>query len=76
MKEFTHLHLHTDYSMMDGCQKPDQLFGRLKELGMKRVAITNHGNMINMPKLIEKGEKDGIQVIPGCELWHSPPYPS
>jgi DNA polymerase-3 subunit alpha len=69
VKDFVHLHLHTDYSMMDGCQKPEQLFNRIKALGQKKLAITNHGNMINMPQLIEKGAKEGIQVIPGCELY-------
>jgi DNA polymerase-3 subunit alpha len=66
---FVHLHLHTDYSMMDGCQKPSMVFERLKELGMNKVAITNHGNVINMPYMIEQGTKAGIQVIPGCEFY-------
>lgn len=68
-KQFVHLHLHTDYSMMDGCQKPSMVFERLKELGMDKVAITNHGNVINMPYIIEQGAKQGIQVIPGCEFY-------
>ncbi len=66
---FVHLHLHTDYSMMDGCQKPSMVFERLNELGMNKVAITNHGNVINMPYIIEQGAKKGIQVIPGCEFY-------
>lgn len=66
---FVHLHLHTDYSMMDGCQKPSMVFERLTELGMNKVAITNHGNVINMPYIIEQGAKKGIQVIPGCEFY-------
>lgn len=66
---FVHLHLHTDYSMMDGCQKPAVVFERLKELGMNKVAVTNHGNVINMPYIIEQGAKKGIQVIPGCEFY-------
>ncbi|MDD3412595.1 MAG: PHP domain-containing protein [Lachnospiraceae bacterium] len=68
-KDFVHLHLHTDYSLMDGLQQPSELFKRATELGLKKIAITNHGNMINMPKLIQEGEKHGIQVIPGCELY-------
>jgi DNA polymerase-3 subunit alpha len=55
--------------MMDGCQKPEVVFDRLKELGMDKVAVTNHGNVINMPAIIEKGAKKGIQVIPGCEFY-------
>lgn len=69
MSDFVHLHLHTDYSMMDGCQKPAVVFDRLEELGMNKVAITNHGNVINMPYMIEQGAKKGIQVIPGCEFY-------
>lgn len=69
MSNFVHLHTHTDYSLMDGCQKPEVLFERLKELGMNKVAITNHGNVINMPYMIQKGLKAGIQVIPGCEFY-------
>lgn len=69
MSNFVHLHLHTDYSMMDGCQKPEVVFQRVKELGMNKVAITNHGNVINMPYMIEKGAKVGVQVIPGCEFY-------
>jgi DNA polymerase-3 subunit alpha len=69
MSDFVHLHLHTDYSMMDGCQKPAMVFDRLKELEMNKVAITNHGNVINMPYMIEQGAKKGIQVIPGCEFY-------
>ena len=66
---FVHLHLHTEYSLMDGCQKIDTVLDRLKELGMNKVAVTNHGNVINMPAIIEKGAKKGIQVIPGCEFY-------
>jgi DNA polymerase-3 subunit alpha len=54
---------------MDGCQKPSMVFDRVKELGMNKVAVTNHGNVINMPYIIEQGAKKGVQVIPGCELY-------
>ena len=74
-QEFVHLHLHTDYSLLDGCMKIEQLFGRCEELGIKKVAVTNHGNIINMPKIISDGAKRGIQVIPGCELYVSWDYP-
>ena len=73
---FVHLHLHTDYSLMDGCQKSSDLFTRLKELGMNRVAITNHGSTINMYKIISDGAKQGIQVIPGCEFYVCWDYPA
>ena len=54
---------------MDGCQKIDTTIKRMKELGMNKFAVTNHGNVINMPYLIEKGAKEGVQVIPGCEFY-------
>ena len=54
---------------MDGCQKIDTVLDRMKELGMTRFAVTNHGNVINMPAIIEKGAAKGIQVIPGCEFY-------
>lgn len=68
-QNFCHLHLHTDMSIMDGAMKVDTLFDLCEKYNMKKVAITNHGNMINMPKFILDGEKRGIQVIPGCELY-------
>lgn len=74
-KDFTHLHLHTHLSMMDGCMHEKVLFETLKKNGMKRVAITNHGHMINMPKAIEEGRKNGIQVIPGSEVYITWDYP-
>lgn len=60
-----------DFSVLDGATKIESLIERCKELGMNKVAVTNHGNMINMPKIIKAGEKEGIQIIPGCELYIS-----
>ena len=67
--DFIHLHLHTHLSMMDGCMHHDVMFNRLKELGMNKVAITNNGNVMDMPKIVNQGAKEGIQVIPGCEVY-------
>lgn len=58
-----------DASLMDGAMKIESLFAQAKKFGMSKIAITNHGNMINMPHYIWKGEREGIQVIPGCELY-------
>lgn len=60
---------------MDGACKFQDLIKRCKELNFKKVAITNHGNIINMPKMILDAEKEGIQVIPGSELYVSWDYP-
>lgn len=68
-QKFCHLHIHTDMSLMDGAMKIDTLLEQAKKFGMKQIAITNHGNMIDMPKWMWAGEKEGIQIIPGCELY-------
>ena len=73
--EYVHLHLHTHLSMMDGCMHHEVLFDKLKEQGVDKVAVTNHGNIINMPKIMEQGAKEGIQVIPGCEVYMTWDYP-
>ena len=45
IKNFVHLHLHTEYSLLDGVGKIDDYLGRAKELGMQAIAITDHGNL-------------------------------
>lgn len=74
-QEFVHLHLHTDYSLMDGAMKTEDLFKQCEAHGFKKIAVTNHGNVINMPQIIKDGAKKGVQVIPGCELYVSWDYP-
>jgi DNA polymerase-3 subunit alpha len=68
-QKFCHLHIHTDMSVMDGAMKMENLLEQAKKHGMKKIALTNHGNMINMPKWMAMAEKEGIQLIPGCELY-------
>ena len=46
MSEFSHLHLHTQYSLLDGAIRAADLFARVKELGMDTAAVTDHGNML------------------------------
>lgn len=65
--EFVHLHLHTEYSFLDGAVKVNDLFERVKELGMDTVAITEHGNMESMIKKYRAAEKAGVKLIFGCE---------
>ena len=73
MSEFTHLHLHTQYSLLDGAIHLDRLFGRLHELNMKSVAITDHGNMFGAVDFYRKAHKAGIKPIIGCETYVAGP---
>ena len=68
-KNFTHLHLHTQFSLLDGFCKIDELMVKLKELGMKSVAITDHGNMSGVVAFYKKAKENGIKSILGCEIY-------
>lgn len=72
MTDFTHLHTHTQYSLNDGMIKPKQLAKRLKELGMKKIAITEHGEMFNMPESYLALKDEGIELIIGMETYVAP----
>jgi len=74
-QKFVHLHLHTDYSLLDGCMKVEDLLKQCDKYGFKKIAVTNHGNIINMPQIITDAAKKGVQIIPGCELYVSWDYP-
>ncbi len=65
--EFTHLHLHTEYSMLDGANKIKELAKRLKELNYKSCAITDHGNMFGAIDFYKTMKKEGIKPIIGME---------
>ncbi len=79
---FTHLHVHTQYSLLDGASKPKELLQRAMELGMDSIAITDHGNMYGavdiyqtaqkLNKEAEKEGKPGLKVIFGCECYITP----
>jgi DNA polymerase III subunit alpha len=64
---FTHLHLHTEYSLLDGATKVKELFPKLKELGMDSVAITEHGNMGAVIKKYNLAKQAGVKLIFGFE---------
>ena len=64
---FVHLHLHTEYSLLDGATKVSKLFERVKELGMDSVAITEHGNMHAVVKKYQAAKKAGVKLIFGAE---------
>lgn len=68
---FTHLHLHTEYSLLDGVGKIDDYLKRAKELGMKAIAITDHGNMFGAIEMYKKAIKLGIKPIIGIEAYLS-----
>ncbi len=69
---FTHLHLHTQYSLLDGAVSLKKLFGRCKELGMDSVAMTDHGNMFGAIDFYNKARDNGIKPIIGIEAYIAP----
>lgn len=69
MKEFIHLHLHTEYSLLDGLSRISKLIDITKERGWSAVAITDHGNMYGTLKMYEKCIIEGIKPIIGCEFY-------
>ena len=70
--EFTHLHVHTGYSLLDGAAKIDGLVRRAKELGYDSLAITDHGVMYGVIEFYETCLREGIKPILGCEVYVSP----
>ncbi|CBG39412.1 DNA polymerase III subunit alpha [Helicobacter mustelae] len=66
---YTHLHLHTEYSMLDGANKIKNLIQRLKELGMSSVSMTDHGNMFGAIEFYKSMKAEGIKPIIGMEAY-------
>src|SRR3989338_9192996 len=66
---FTHLHVHSHYSLLDGLQQIDQLISRAVELKMDSLAITDHGSMYGVIEFYKKAKKAGIKPIIGCEMY-------
>lgn len=71
-KEFVHLHLHTEYSLLDGFCRIDKMFERAKELNMGAIAITDHGAMFGVVDFYKAAKKHGIKPIIGCEVYVAP----
>ncbi|HSG68523.1 MAG TPA: DNA polymerase III subunit alpha, partial [Bacteroidales bacterium] len=69
MPEFTHLHVHTQFSILDGASKIASLVQKAEESGMKSLAITDHGNMFGVPFFMQAARKKGIKPIIGCEVY-------
>ena len=67
--EFVHLHNHSDYSLLDGAQRIDQLVNTIDDLNMDSVALTEHGNMFSVLPYYKEAKKAGIKPIIGCEIY-------
>jgi len=67
--DFVHLHLHTQYSMLDGVCRTESLFDRIRELGQTAVAITDHGCMYGAVNFYKKAREYGIKPVIGCEAY-------
>ena len=69
MTDFVHLHLHTEYSLLDGACKIDNLIDHCKKNGIDTVCITDHGNMYGTLQFAEKAFQAGLKYIIGCEFY-------
>lgn len=68
-KPFVHLHVHTDYSLLDGCCRIDRLAARAAELGMPALAMTDHGNLFGAVDFYRKTRAAGVKPLIGCEIY-------
>jgi len=71
MAKFTHLHVHTEYSLLDGSIRIKDLIKKTKELGMDSIAITDHGSMFGVIQFYKEAKKNDINPIIGCEVYVS-----
>jgi DNA polymerase-3 subunit alpha len=69
---FVHLHLHTQYSLLDGAIRPDALFQLAHDYKMPAVAMTDHGNIFGAVEFYQKGTSRGVKPIIGCEIYVAP----
>ncbi len=69
---FVHLHVHTEYSMLDGAARLTDMFDRTAELGMTAMAMTDHGNVFGAYDFYAKAKAAGIKPIIGCEAYFTP----
>ena len=74
MAEFVHLHVHTEYSLLDGATRLDKVFKACLDKNMSAIAITDHGNMFGALYFAEGAKKSGVQGIVGCELYACDDY--
>jgi DNA polymerase III subunit alpha len=69
---FTHLHVHTEYSMLDGASRLDDLFAEASLQGMNSIAMTDHGNLFGAYDFWKKGRATGVKPIIGLEGYYAP----
>ena len=69
---FTHLHVHSEYSLLDGACRISGLLSRVKALGQTAVAITDHGAMYGAVEFYKAAKKEGIHPVIGCEVYVAP----
>ncbi|MEG2348514.1 MAG: DNA polymerase III subunit alpha [Clostridia bacterium] len=69
---FVHLHMHTEYSLLDGAIRIKELVTKVKNMGMNSVAITDHGNMFGVIEMYKECKSQGIKPIIGCEVYVAP----
>lgn len=67
--EFVHLHVHTDYSLLDGCSRTDRLCEKAAKMGHKAIAITDHGVLFGLADFYKKAGKAGVKPLLGCEIY-------
>ena len=68
-KKFVHLHVHTEYSLLDGACRIDRLMDRAAGLGMSALALTDHGNMYGAIEFFNAAKAKGIKPLIGCEIY-------
>ena len=72
MRPFVHLHVHSQYSLLDGLAQPEALAKRAAELGMPAIALTDHGALYGVIEFYEKCQEAGVKPIIGCEMYLAP----
>jgi DNA polymerase-3 subunit alpha len=70
--DFVHLHLHTEYSLLDGANRIDRLIARVQQLGMNAVGVTDHGNLFGAMSFYSQAKAAGVKPILGCEAYVAP----
>src|SRR5260370_27206116 len=73
---FVHLHVHTQYSLLDGANKIGPLIEHAKTSGMEAIAMTDHGNMFGAVEFYQKAKAAGIKTIIGCGAYLAPGKPT
>src|SRR6476620_8065660 len=69
---FVHLHLHTEYSLLDGANRIPEVMQKAKEYGMPAVAMTDHGNLFGAIEFFQEAKKAEMKPIIGCEVYMAP----